>query len=214
MSALERFKLKRSRLASESGSPSPRPSPAGRGRNAPRLLVQRRRSSAWCLPNFKQPDSGCSLSQRERVRVREKTADNSTCGHSIFENALIPTGLRPSAQGCPQRTTLGQSAPKIFNPNGAGSIRRHRGVQPIRKSLQNSPGAPASCRRVVVSSMIRRLEASAPSGTKFCRGLFQGCDRFDIKPKVARCAQPWADGWNPVGIRTAQRAVPTCAKVV
>ena len=30
----------------------------------------------------------------------------------------------------------------------------------------------------------------------------QGCHRFDIKPKVARFAQPWADGWNPVGIRT------------
>ena len=84
--------------------------------------------------------------------------------------ALIPTGLRHSAQGCPRRTTLGQSAPKIFNPNGVVSIRQPHGVQP-----------------------------------------FQGCDRFDSEPKVARCAQPWADGWNPVGIRagTAQRAVLT-----
>jgi len=33
----------------------------------------------------------------------------------------------------------------------------------ILRPLQNLPGAPASCRRVVISSTIRRLESGAPS---------------------------------------------------
>jgi hypothetical protein len=116
--------------------------------------------------------------------------------------ALIPTGLCHSAQGCPQRTTLGQSSPKIFNPDGVVSIRQSHGVQPVQRSLQKSSLVVAAvCDRRDFEGILHPTGAHRAPLQSFCGGLFQGCDRFDIKPKVARCAQPWADGWNPAGIR-------------
>ena len=53
------------------GSPSPRPSPPGRGKNVPSALANLRLTSARSLSNFMNSVSGCSLSQRERARVRE-----------------------------------------------------------------------------------------------------------------------------------------------
>jgi hypothetical protein len=35
---------------------------------------------------------------------------------------------------------------------------------------------------------------------------FQGKIRFGRKPKVGPSSQPWADGWNPVGILKSERA--------
>ena len=58
----------------ESTSPSPRPSPQRRGRNVRRVLAKPALTSARLLSNFKNVSNGCSLSQRERVRVRENAA--------------------------------------------------------------------------------------------------------------------------------------------
>jgi hypothetical protein len=50
----------------------------------------------------------------------------------MFLVPSIPTGLHPSAQGCPrQRTTLGQSSKLFSNPNGVASSRR-RLMQPLQ----------------------------------------------------------------------------------
>jgi hypothetical protein len=35
---------------------------------------------------------------------------------------------------------------------------------------------------------------------------FKGKICFGRKPKVAPSSQPWADGWNPVGILNKERA--------
>ncbi len=78
------------------GEFSPRPSPLGRGRIGSNPLANPRLASARRLPNFKKMDNGCSLSQRERVRVRENaTVNHQTpasrkarfCGDTIFETA-------------------------------------------------------------------------------------------------------------------------------
>ena len=53
------------------GSPSPRPSPPGRGRNVPSVLANPALTFTRRLLSFKKLSNGCSLSQRERVRVRE-----------------------------------------------------------------------------------------------------------------------------------------------
>jgi hypothetical protein len=52
-------------------SPSPRPSPAGRGRIVFRLLSRRMQAKTSGLLNVRNMRASCSLSQRERVRVRE-----------------------------------------------------------------------------------------------------------------------------------------------
>ena len=54
--------------------PSPRPSPQRRGRNAPNVLANPRLISARLLSNLKKLSNGCSLSPRERVRVRGNVA--------------------------------------------------------------------------------------------------------------------------------------------
>jgi hypothetical protein len=50
--------------------PSPRPSPAGRGGIVPSDLAKPRLNSAPRLTNDNKAVNGCSLSPRERVRVR------------------------------------------------------------------------------------------------------------------------------------------------
>ena len=86
----ERFKLKRSHRASKHDSPSPRPSPAGRGRIASsRLKMGAARFARRSWENAEAHD-GCSLSQRERVRVRENATAQFTCGHRFFGNDPMP----------------------------------------------------------------------------------------------------------------------------
>jgi hypothetical protein len=69
-------------LLNGSRSPSPRPSPPGRGRIVSRVLANPRLPSARWLSNFSGASNGCSLSQRERVRVRENISQNRN--HKIF----------------------------------------------------------------------------------------------------------------------------------
>jgi hypothetical protein len=128
--------------------------------------------------------------------------------------ASIPTGLRHSAQSCPRRrTTLGQPFPKNYNPNGN-----------LCKSRVCGDGARVcDPQRVDLQGHVLRLTEPRSTFAEISNGVasvrrhqriqpFQGCSYFDLKPQVAPCAQPWAEGWNPVGMRTGGQGsrVPEC----
>ena len=109
------------------------------------------------VPDDFQPQRGCSFRSQAGLKMKRIFSNRD----EAWLSASIPTGLDPSAQGCPRRrTTLGPTSPMIFNPNGVVALCRSAQMQPR-----------------------------------------QGCLGFDRQPKVARAAQPWAEGWNPVGIR-------------
>ena len=62
-----------------SRSPSLRPSPAGRGRIISSLTQNRATGIAEQFPKFSETRDRCSLSQRERVRVRESATKVLMC---------------------------------------------------------------------------------------------------------------------------------------
>ena len=66
-------------------SPSPRPSPAGRGRTVPSVQANPRLTSAPRLTDFRNAFNGCSLSQRERARVRENTSPAQNAANIFTE---------------------------------------------------------------------------------------------------------------------------------
>jgi hypothetical protein len=97
----------------------------------------------------------------DSIRGRSESVGISGAGESRVHSRPIPTGLRPPAQGCAARATLGTTDGMKLNPNG---------VEPCSPVMGHNP--------VGVS---------------------------DIGPRVARGAQPWALGRNPVGIQEQRR---------
>ncbi|MCU0783856.1 MAG: heparinase II/III family protein [Verrucomicrobia bacterium] len=71
-------------------SPSPRPSPAGRGRILSRLTAKQNAGFAGGSPKTIEARDWCSLSQRERVRVRE-IATNNRCLRGTCATWLLLT---------------------------------------------------------------------------------------------------------------------------
>ena len=113
--------------SSSDNSPSPRLSPAGRGRNARRVLANPALTSARSFSNFKKLPNSCSLSQRERVRVRENAPIfywsaglRSRCG--VLDCGGIPTRRDTPLSGAPQA--------KIFS----GGFVRAKAVSPLRSA--------------------------------------------------------------------------------
>ena len=125
-------------------SPSPRPSPAGRGRNARRVLANPALTAARKLSNFKKLSNGCSLSQRERVRVRENAAafywsadlrsGALVCGHGtrrVRRPALRP---RHSVLECGgKRSATPLSSARCARKISSGSVRA-KAVSPLRSA--------------------------------------------------------------------------------
>ena len=81
-------------------SPSPAiaavAAPAGRGGNARRALANPSLTTARRLLKFKKSSNGCSLSQRERVRVRESAAAfhrsaEHQLGQSLRSRSNVPS---------------------------------------------------------------------------------------------------------------------------
>jgi hypothetical protein len=98
----------------------------------------------------------------DSIRGRSESVGTSGAGESRVHSRPIPTGLRPPAQGCAARATLGTTDGMKLNPNGVEPCSPVRGHNPVGVS--------------------------------------------DIGPRVARGAQPWALGRNPVGIRGGRTA--------
>src|SRR6266571_2065127 len=80
------------------GSPSPRPSPLRRGRTVHRLSITPETAFAQQPSAEHQSDACCSLSLRERVRVRGKYSVEQT-KYSISQGRLS-TSRRVAALGC------------------------------------------------------------------------------------------------------------------
>src|SRR2546425_426358 len=83
--------------------PSPRPSPRGRGRMVLRLSITSVPEFAQQPSAEHQSDACCSLSLRERVRVRGKnSAEHAKCSISQELLSKWPPSLRPSVAlgGC------------------------------------------------------------------------------------------------------------------
>src|SRR5213594_2884415 len=75
------------------GSPSPRPSPLGRGRTVRRLSITPETALAQRPCAKHQSDACCSLSLRERVRVRGKYSVEHTT-YSISHQGCLSTSRR------------------------------------------------------------------------------------------------------------------------
>src|SRR4051812_42492081 len=50
-------------------------------------------------------------------------------------------------------------------------------------------------------SVARQRKALSRTKVGWVMQLFQGCGIWGRGPRVAAAPQPWANGWNPVGIR-------------
>ena len=98
------------------------------------------------------------------IRGRSESVGTSGVGKLSIPFHPIPTGLRPPAQGCAARATLGTTDGMNLNPNGVASCSRRMGHNPVGVGALD-----------------------------------------DIGLRVARGAQPWALGRNPVGIQERRR---------
>ena len=98
----------------------------------------------------------------------------------------ILKGLRPPAQGCETRATLGKGEDFLFNPNGVAFMDRAGVLQP-RWGWKHSVGIP-------------RVARSSQPWAGGCNPF--GIDRITASPCVLmkRPRQPWASRRNPVGI--------------
>ena len=76
------------------GSPSPRPSPLGRGRTVHRLSITTVAEFAQQLLAEHTSEARCSLSLRERVRVRGNGANNPL----VYGTTELPNWTGPPAQ--------------------------------------------------------------------------------------------------------------------
>ena len=123
------------------GSPSPRPSPPGRGRNAPSALANSWLTSARLRSSFKKLSNGCSLSQRERVRVRENAAafywsadlrsGALVCGHGtrrVRRPALRP---RHSVLECGGKRSATPLSSERWAINISDGVIRAKAVSPL-----------------------------------------------------------------------------------
>src|SRR2546426_11662842 len=81
------------------GSPSPRPSPLGRGRTAPRLSITTVAEFAQQLLAEHTSEARCSLSLRERVRVRGNGANDSIAYRTILGTVELDESSRKTG-GC------------------------------------------------------------------------------------------------------------------
>ena len=113
--ALEQFKLKSTRWVMGTTLPHPCPLPLGEGETFPVFwrgndcVLRGESSEFWPATN------GCSLSQRERVRVRENAPIHSTTGHTFFESAL-EQGNRPPVRNTSMTCAKPGHLLKAFSP--------------------------------------------------------------------------------------------------
>ncbi|TAL01655.1 MAG: DUF3826 domain-containing protein, partial [Verrucomicrobia bacterium] len=118
------------------GSPSPQPSPAGRGRIVCRSSAKRGAGFAGQPPNSPGAHDRCSLSQRERVRVRE----NATIVFLAFiflaslttvfaDETNTPT--QPEEKGVAYLRTINERATKITATLGIAEAAKSNRVHVI-----------------------------------------------------------------------------------
>ncbi len=81
------------------GSPSPRPSPLGRGRTVHRLSITTVAEFAQQLLAEHTSEARCSLSLRERVRVRGNGANDSIAYRTIPGTVELDESSRKT-RGC------------------------------------------------------------------------------------------------------------------